>query len=204
VIRRIVALAAGVGLLLAGTAGVASAGGKGAYVTHPKLSTSQHTRALVDSAYAGAVNPSDDLADLCYVRGTEWGGSPFWDLVYNKSTGIAGFVAESELLDPGQLFECFNTTPSVPTTPDMNYFYNSTNVNTWQHSQGLVGSLYAGPVSSSDLLLDLCRVEGDRWGPNGATTWDLVYNKATGFAGFVHISELRIVGQSRNCLHNIF
>ncbi|MBB5857627.1 hypothetical protein ACFQ05_18635 [Amycolatopsis umgeniensis] len=188
------------GLILAGVADAAPSESNpisGPYLTRTKVSTSQHSQALLGSAYTGAVNSNDEIRDMCYVVGDSWNGSTMWDLVYNKATGVAGFVSETEIRDDLQVYNCYSSDQGGYKG---NYYRTHTKLSTSIHSQALLGSTYVGMAQPTDILLDLCYVTGDEW--RGTRFWNLVYNRATGVAGFISISEIDNPNQGFECYSN--
>ncbi|MFI6303214.1 hypothetical protein ACIBCH_15190 [Amycolatopsis thailandensis] len=188
-----------IGLALAGVADAApgeTASISGPYLTGTKITTSQHSQALLGSTYTGVVNSNDAIRDMCWVVGDSWNGSTLWDLVYNKATGVAGFVSETEIRDNLQTYNCYSSDHGGQ---QGNYYRTHTNLTTSIHSQALLGSAYVGTAKPTDSLLDLCYVTGDEW--RGTRFWNLVYNRMTGVAGFISISELDNPNQRFECYY---
>ncbi|HEY3606267.1 MAG TPA: hypothetical protein VGL06_02155 [Pseudonocardiaceae bacterium] len=55
---------------------------------------------------SGTANRSDTLHSWCFVTGQTISGNPFWDIVYNVSTGRVGFITESLLTNGSQGSVC--------------------------------------------------------------------------------------------------
>ena len=58
--------------------------------------------ASTSCAVVGTANVSHSLRSWCYVSGQSIFGNPFWDIVYNATTGIGGFISEFYLPDKSQ------------------------------------------------------------------------------------------------------
>lgn len=54
----------------------------------------------------GTANRSHTLNDWCYVSGAQANGDIFWDVVFDVTTGKAGFISESLLNTSTQLSHC--------------------------------------------------------------------------------------------------
>ena len=58
--------------------------------------------ASTSCAVVGTANQGNNLHSWCFVSGQTISGTPFWDIVYNGTTGRAGFITEALLTDQSQ------------------------------------------------------------------------------------------------------
>jgi hypothetical protein len=58
--------------------------------------------ASTSCAITGTANLGNTLHSWCFVSGQSISGNPFWDIVYNGSTGRVGFITESLLTNQSQ------------------------------------------------------------------------------------------------------
>ncbi len=68
--------------------------------------TNMRACASTSCAIVGTASPSHTLTSWCYVSGQTISGIPWWDVVYNASTGRAGFITESLLNTTAQTDHC--------------------------------------------------------------------------------------------------
>lgn len=62
--------------------------------------------ASTSCAHVNRVNTGHTLYSYCYVSGQTIHGNPYWDVVYNVSTGYAGYITEHYLTDKSQSTPC--------------------------------------------------------------------------------------------------
>jgi hypothetical protein len=58
--------------------------------------------ASTSCAVTGTANIGNSLHSWCFVSGQSISGNPFWDIVYNGTSGRVGFITESLLTNQGQ------------------------------------------------------------------------------------------------------
>ena len=68
--------------------------------------TNMRACASTSCAIVGTASPSHALTSCCYVNGQVISGVQWWDIVYNASTGRAGFITESLLNTTAQSDLC--------------------------------------------------------------------------------------------------
>jgi hypothetical protein len=62
--------------------------------------------ASTSCAVTGTANLGNTLHSWCFVSGQTISGNPFWDIVYNVSSGRVGFITESLLNNQSQASVC--------------------------------------------------------------------------------------------------
>ena len=71
-----------------------------------KSAANMRTCASTACGIVGSASPGQSLVSWCFVFGQNINGNAAWDIVYNASTGRAGFISESLLTNISQNDPC--------------------------------------------------------------------------------------------------
>lgn len=124
--------------------------------------------------------PGTVLRDFCYQYGRGLRENPFWDLVYNRNTGNAGWTNEEWLANESQSQRCEYAGGTYPTGGAAQ---EGAGIHTCRASTCPVLGFVNGHT-----VIALCRSQGELLG--GTSWWDLVYNADTRVAGWTNESWL--------------